>query len=335
MAEGLRGLGHSVEVWNYCPSSNGFPVDRVFNLGRDPAGYIACLMEALAAEFDVFHFHGTRSLIAKRGSLPELLDLPVLRALGKRLVFTFHGSDIRLRSHHQADDRWSFYRFADIPCDEERIKQRLSIVTAYADHLTVCCSLDLPYAPGAVYVPKTVNLPAYRHVGLLREKRPVVLHATRRRETKGTDMIEAGVAALKSRGVPFEFRLIENASYAEVIAAIADADVVVEKLVNGDAGVLSLEALAMGKVAVARIRDEVRRHHPDMPVVSADPGTFVDVMTELLSSWPMRHDIASRGRPYVEANHSPSVAARRLEALYLTAKPKPQRSFPALQAVRE
>lgn len=324
MAQGLRARGHHVAVWNHGPSPNDFPVDRVVDVGREPGPYLDCLREAIHEGFDVFHFHGPRTLVAGRRQLPAMWDLPYLSTLGKRLVFTFHGSDIRLASLHQ-EDPWSFYRHADIPCDEGLIRARLALVADYADHMTVGSVLDLPYAPGAVYVPKPIDLDAYPHVGIRPyRRRRVVLHATRRRATKGSDYIERGVAEAR-RTTRLTFRLVENVPYREVLAAIADADVVVEKLLGGDAGVLALEALAMGKVVVARIRPEVREQHPDLPVVDANPDTFPEVLRSLLADQGRLRELSSRGRAYVERNHSPDVVAERLESLYGTPRrPRPR-----------
>lgn len=317
MAEGLRSRGHDVKVWNHGESPNDFPLDLVVDVGKEPAQYIQGMLEALDSGFDVFHFHGPRTLIAGRRQLPAMWDLPILSALDKRLVFTFHGSDIRLASHHAEDDPWSFYRYADIPCDETKISRRLELVESYADHMTVGSVLDLPYAPSAVYVPKPLDLSAYLDVGIRRRRRPVVLHATRRRATKGTDFVLQGVEQAR-RNARFDFRLVEGVSYSELLKEIEGADIVVEKLLGGDAGVLSLEALAMGKVAVARIRDEVLARHPDLPVVSANPDTFADVLGELVSDRALRLMVADRGREYVEANHAAPVVAAQLEDLYLT-----------------
>src|SRR5438874_6026557 len=94
-AQGLRALGHEVEVWHYGPNPYGFRADRTIELGDDPRRAVDVFVEALARGFDVFHFHFARSLIPAVGGLPWFWDLPVLRALGKRVVFTFPGSDVR------------------------------------------------------------------------------------------------------------------------------------------------------------------------------------------------------------------------------------------------
>jgi glycosyltransferase involved in cell wall biosynthesis len=112
------------------------------------------------------------------------------------------------------------------------------------------------------------------------------------------------------------------------VRALADADIVVEKLLGGDAGVISLEAMALGKVAVARIRDEVRTAHPEMPVVSADPGTIGDVIAKLVASSKLRAEIGERGKVYGEREHSGDAAAARIEEIYDSAKPSSARPHP-------
>lgn len=326
IAAGLRALGHHVEIWNYGPSPNGFDVDREFN-PETIGDYLDVVNASIDADFDVYHFHTTRSLMPSKGGVPMMWDLPLLRGMGKKVIFSFHGSDIRKASHHIAEDKWSFYRFADIPCDEEKIDTRLRIVRTFAHHMTVTSVLDRVYAPEATYLPKSLDLSRYTMTPQPSGRRPVVLHATRRRATKGTDIIEAQLDRLRDR-YDFEVRIVEGASHAQLLEEIRGADIVVEKLLGGDAGVLSLEAMALGRVAVARIRDEVRAQHPTMPVVNANPDTFGDVLAELLASPVRRAELGEAGRRYVETDHSPAVAAEVLEKIYAAAKPASARPHP-------
>ncbi len=320
MAEGLRAAGHDVEVWEYGTPGFGYRADRSIDVSAGPAAYVRTLVEAIDSGFDVVHFHFARSLVPADGFLPWNWDLPLWRALGVTVVFTFHGTDIRLRSHHLADDEWSFYRFGDVPCDEERIEAQLTVIRRYAQQLTVGSVLDLPYAPGATYVPKTVDTdhlaPAPVAAPVAAPGRPpVVLHSPSSRATKGTDLVLAGFETLRAEGVEFEVDLVEGVSHEEAMERMARADVVVEKLLGGDAGVTSLEAMALGKVAVARIREQVRARHPDMPVVSADPTDFVPVLRGLLTDPARRAELGAAGRAYVEREHAPAVTGRRLEKL--------------------
>lgn len=325
-AVGLEALGHDVEIWNYGESPNGFRVDKVFN-PEVPKDYFDILGASLEASFDVFHFHTSRSLVPARGGVPQMWDLPLLRAMGKTVVVSFHGSDVRKASHHVDDDRWSFYRFADIPSDEEKIDTRLGIIKTFAHRMTVASVLDQIYVPEATYFPKSLDLSQYEMSALAARRRPIVLHATRRRATKGTDIIEAELENLRE-SLDFEVRIVEGASHTELLQEMKQADIVVEKLLGGDAGVLSLEAMALGKVAVARIRDEVYERHPNMPVVNANPETFRDVMGELLWSPQRRAELGEAGRKYVEADHSAEAAGRFLEELYTSSGPRGVRPHP-------
>ncbi len=317
MAEGLRHHGHEVQVWEYGESRFGYPADRVIVPGDDPAVYFSTLVEAVAEDFDVVHFHFARSLIPANDFLPWFWDLPVWRALGVKIVFTFHGSDVRLRSHHIQDDQWSFYRYADIPCDEELIASRLSVIRRYAHHMTVGSVLDRPYVPEARYVPKTVDVGRLESTPFQNRQRPVVVHAPSRRATKGSDFVLQGLDDARARGADFELDLVEGVSHEEAMTRMARADIVVEKLLGGDAGVTSLEAMAMGKVAIARIRDEVLDAHPEMPVVDADPETFTDVLIDLIADPEKRRRLGEQGREYVKKEHDVPVTGSRLQAMYL------------------
>ena len=322
MAQGLRVRGHDVQVWQYGTSAYGFSADRVFEHEEGPDSYLRALKDALDLDLDVVHFHFARSLIPVASKLPWFWDLPVWRARGTRIVFTFHGSDVRLKSHHLANDRWSYYRYADVACDEERIAAQLAVIRTYADRMTVGSVLDQPYVPEASYLPKPVETDRLPMVGPVRRRRPVVLHAPSLRSTKGTEFVLAGLERLREEGASFEVDLVEGVSHRELMGRVRDADIVVDQLLTGEMGVSSLEAMALGKVAVARIRGEVRKRHPELPVASADPDTFVEVMRELIDSPSRRADLGERGRAYVVEHHDAAVIAKQLEELYASISPR-------------
>lgn len=322
MAQGLRAHGHQVQVWQYGGAGYGFPADRLVEHGDGPSSYLRILYEAVAEEFDVVHFHFARSLVPAASRLPWFWDLPVWRALGVKVVFTFHGSDVRLRSHHLEADPWSFYRYADVPCDEDRIAAQLAVIRTYADRLTVGSVLHKAYVPEAVLLAKAVEASRLPAVGPVHRRRPVVVHAPSLRSTKGTELILAGFDRLREAGVDFEVDLVEDVSHEELLARVARADVVVEKLLGDDIGVGSLEAMAMGKVAVSRIRPEARAAAPALPSVDADPETFVEVMAALLVAPDRRSELGEAGRAYVLAHHDAPVVGRHLEELYADITPR-------------
>jgi glycosyltransferase involved in cell wall biosynthesis len=327
-AQGLRALGHDVEVWHYGTNPYDFPADRVIDIDNKPERLLAAFREALERDFEVFHFHFARSLIAPVGGLPWFWDLPVLRALGKTIVFTFHGSDVRKRSVHISEDPWSYFRFSDVNCDEERIEKSLAVIRTYAHVLVVASPLNHTFVPDAEYIPKAIEMERFPYAGPRRDRSPLVVHSPSSRATKGTEFVLGGVDRLRQRGFDFEFRLAENLRHDEQRALYEAADIVVDNLLLGDSEVSALEAMALGKPVVTRIRDEVRLRHPDSPAVSADPDTFVDVLARLVRDAGLRRRLGERSRVFVEQNHAATVVAAKLEPLYKAPGRPVTRAFP-------
>jgi glycosyltransferase involved in cell wall biosynthesis len=322
VANALRRLGHTVEVWDTVDRF-GFPVDRVLEGARGgPAQQWAVFLEALD-RFDVVHFHFRQSLLMPGWTgLPPFWDLPVYRALGKRVFFTFHGSDVRTRRVNERIDPWSAYRQSAISTDDDRTEKELQVVRTYADRMFVASILLRPFVPDAEYMPRAIDLAEWPELPAPRHARPVVLHVASHPTTKGTPMIREGLRRLAGDGLDFEFRVLEGVAHAEVRTAIAEADILVDNVIAGSYGVSGMEAMASGRVAVANLGEPVLAAHPDCPVVNVDPNTFPDVMRRLIADPEERSRRAVEGRAFVARVHdAPVIAARLLEAY--TVEPGP------------
>ncbi len=313
----LRALGHEAEVWEYDPSPFGFPADRTISLSeRDPVRFWETFLEAVD-RFDVFHFHFARTLFPNSwGGVPALWDLPIYRILGKRVFFTFHGSDCRIRRIHEAVNPWSYYRFSDVEADDDRTEKTIQLVRTYADRMFVTSVDYLHFVPDAVVSPRVIDLAEWPVREVAQRPVPQILHVPSRRGTKGTEFILAGLRRLEEEGVAFEFRLLEGVSHAEARAAIGAADIAIDNVLTGDYELVSIESMASSGVAVANIQAAVAEAYPDAPVVSVDPDTFVDRMRTLIADVERRRELAARGRPYVARVHEARVVAAELVRAY-------------------
>jgi hypothetical protein len=326
----LRQLGHDAEVWEYGDNPFGFPVDRTIRLDEhDPAIFMRAFEEAID-RFDIFHFHFGRSLFPNQwGGIPAFWDLPMYRALGKRVFFTFHGSDCRIRRLHEQMNPWSYYRFADVPADDDRTAKVIEIIRTYANRMFVVSSDYLVFVPEATVMPRVIDLSEWPEQPVEQPSAPSILHIPSHRGTKGTQFIEAGLAQLKEQGVSFSFRLVEGVTHAEARRAIQEADVVIDNVVTGDYELVSIEAMASGKVAVANIQGGAREAFPDAPIYSVDPDSFVTRIRDLLEDRDLRAALAAQGRAYVKQVHDAAVVATALAEAYESTEPTfPHRSFP-------
>jgi len=329
IAQGLRSLGHDVEVWQYGPNPFDYPCDRQIKFPPDrPSDLWAPIDEALE-RFDVFHFHFARTLVPRQiGPIPGMWDLPLYRAAGKPIFFTFHGSDVRLRSKHLDLNRWSYFRYADVPCDEDDILKRLAIVRTYANAHWICSPVNRPFVPDAGFHPRAILVEQWPFVDPVRRDRPRVVHIPSRRATKGTDFVLRGVVEAEEKGLRFDFKLIEGLPNAEVPRVMAEADILVDNLLLGDYEVTGLEAMSMGKTVIARIDPEVEREMGTVPVLNADPDDFVEVLRRAVEDFELRDRLAKEGRAFVEANHDATAVAARILPTFLQPPTTIELSFP-------
>ncbi len=311
----LRRMGHDAELWEDRPEAFGRTADRVFPPNPD-ARAVWAIVEEAASRFDIVHFHFARTLVPRGiAELPPFWDLPLYRALGLRVYFTFHGSDIRVERVYRELNPWAAMVPPGPAADDERVEQAIVVMRTYADRLFVTSVNHHAFVPDAAYLPRAIDLAEWPEVPVAQRARPVVVHAPTRRDRKGTDQILADLEALRDEGVDFELRLVEQVPHAVAREAIADADVLVDNIVAGSYGIVSLEAMACGKVVLANLSDAVRLAHPDSPIVHVDPTTFRATMRRLLPDAAERSSVGALGRPFVARVHGADrVAAQLVEA---------------------
>src|SRR5215831_13137927 len=155
LARALRGLGVEAHSLAYNP---GFPQYRPDEQrGYDAApplprylGYFASTLRNLG-RWDVCHFHFGRTLIP-----PHNLDLPLHHALGKRVVFHYHGCDVRDRAHMLATHTHSTCSECDPFCIPSRQKRILASAAGHADAELVSTPDLLESAPRARHLPVAI-----------------------------------------------------------------------------------------------------------------------------------------------------------------------------------
>ncbi len=325
----LRRLGQDAELWETAPDRFGRPADRILAIDPlHPRATLDAILE-VADRFDVIHFHYGRTLVPREGALPPYWDLPVLRGLGKRLFFTFHGSDIRIDSIHREANPWSDQFAWSAAPDDDRTTKAVQVMRTYAERLFVVSVNYLAFVPDAEYLPRVIDLARWPVREPRTATRPLVVHAPTSRTTKGTDVVLAALDDLAAEGIAFDLRLLEGVPHDEVREALARADILVDNVIAGSYGIVALEAMASGVAVVANMSPAVREAHPDTPVVNADPTTIRDVLRRLLTDTAERRRIAALGRPWVARVHDADiVAARLLDAYRAPARPMSKRSMP-------
>jgi glycosyltransferase involved in cell wall biosynthesis len=292
---------------------------------------VEALEQALAEEYDIFHlwmatfFASPR--IPGRGEYQYMhgLDLPFLKVRGKKIVYRCTDFDVRRASLHAAVNPYNPFRYGYEPLfSEEAHRDYLAYLRDYVDVFIVQDPELHEFMPQARVVPRGLDLSAFPEVGIEPAERPLVVHAPSKTELKGTRFILQGLDELRDEGIPFELRLIEGMSHAEALELYKRADLVVDQLMIGWYGVLTVEALALGKPVVVRVREDLRRAFTrEIPVAGASPDTIKDVLRTALTDFEYRRALAERSRAYVEEVHDVRSVAAKLRSIYEEVLPSP------------
>ncbi len=259
----------------------------------------------------------------------ELLDMRLLKMLGKGIVITFQGDDARQGEYCRKHFRVTFAGEVEegyySPASDEMKRRRIGKIAALADRIHAV-NPDLLHVlpPSARFLP-------YGHIDL-REwpvdttaksgDRPVILHAPSHKGVKGTRFILAALDRLKAEGIPFDFVLVEGMSREEARKQYERADLLVDQLLAGWYGGLAVELMALGKPVICYIRDEDLQYIPEemaeeIPVIRADPDTICEVLRHhLTEARENLREIGMKGRRYAEKWHDPSKIAAHLKQEY-------------------
>lgn len=310
----------------------GFDMDRVVNLRDYPsatAGRFATLQGALEEGFDIFHFWNKSMYYHLDYSKLTGLDIPLIKARGRRVAYRFTGFDLRLPSWDLERNPHSPFKYGLKPIyNEDIVKGFIDFLGEYVDSFIVQDPEMAQFHPGATVIPRALDLTEWAFVGVKPTQRPLVVHAPSNDMAKGTPQILAAVEKLHAKKLDFDFRLIKDMAHADARALYAQADVIVDQILIGATGVLTLEAWALGKPVVVNLRRDLFEPfygEPDLPVVNANPDTIEAALEQVIVDFDLRQDLAVRGRALVERRHDLSNVVDQYVAHYdamMAAEPK-------------
>jgi hypothetical protein len=259
-----------------------------------------------------------------------LKDLPLLSAMGKALAVTWQGDDARQNDRSQqlfnisiAKELGESYYIAG----SDEWKRRT--IAAFERHVPIQYALNpdllhvLPtnahFLPYASFDPRSVKPAPPDPNGA----QPLIFaHAPSHRGAKGTEHVLAAAELLRSEGLAFELRLIENQTRSKAIESYALCDVVIDQLLAGWYGGLGLEAMALAKPVIAYLREDDLGFLPSemrqaLPITSASVHTIAEVMRSFIAMPRGElHALGVASRAFADRFHDPRVLAARTLADY-------------------
>lgn len=251
-------------------------------------------------------------------------DLKLIKSCGRKLVFTFHGSDSRVpyldgyvvRNPRQLSPK-------DLIELTKSRRRLIEGIERYADYIMSIPNQTL-LAKRPIILHEFLGRPFEADVPdpivelENADTTPVVLHAPSSRHAKGTDEIREVVARLKSKGFVFEYVEVIRCPHAELLEHMKRASIVVDqmfsdRIVHG----ISTEAMYFGKPVIMAgyyvdyYRKDYEGRFPLPPVVFCRPEEMEKELGALLKDPQRRRTLGRAGAAYVRERFAPIVVARR------------------------
>ncbi|KQL54946.1 hypothetical protein AN964_16525 [Heyndrickxia shackletonii] len=308
LTQQLRKEGHKVAGFN------GFHTFLNYKEGIINTDGFEVLKEFqfLLDNVDIFHFYNSNTF------LTDFIDIPMLKAKGKKLVMHHWGSDVRKDGMVK---ELNPYPLPPTYYTDEEIDKQLTFLSQYIDVAIVqdyeVYQYVKDYYKKVFILPLACNVddiqPAYP---LVTNNNPLIIHAPTNREFKGSDYVEAAIEKIQGKA-PFTYQVLEKVSHETAMQTYMSSDIIIDQLLCGSYGMLSVEAMAMGKPVVAYIRDDIKSHFPaDLPIVQATPDNLDEVLLNLIQNPTLRNQIGIASRAYVEKNHSVKNVVDELIKIY-------------------
>ena len=268
--------------------------------------------------YDVFIFYGLDSFLWYR-------DLPILRALGKTVIYVLNGSDHRppylngkfVRKVDQHKSGWLTKETMRVKRRVERIERHANAIVALSSSAQFHTRPFLHFLAMGLPHPEAHALAASPAGGGPTR----ILHSPSDPISKGSDHIRACVARLQSEGHDLEYIELVGRPNAEVLAAVARASFVVDEMYSDTpmAG-FAVEAAWQGKATVVSglYAAEVAKDLPaDLipPTVFCLPDEIDQAIERMVVDVSTRDDVGRRARAYVETRWRPAEVAARFLAV--------------------
>ena len=302
--------------YDYSENSSG-KVNRIIYSNNSLFRYLQliALFVKLIFFYDYFIFLEAGSLLS------NFKDIKLLKKLGKKVSVIFAGCDVRV------PDIVKKYKWN--PCRDCPESYQVLVGCKFPDKYqrlkAIKQNYDIIFSPDecsgyfsdkyfSYYFPvKDIDGPKLVHnetklnEGIIR-----IIHAPSNEDYKGSKYIYAAIENLK-KIYKVEFITLQNLSKEQLIAEILKCDLLIDQMLVGFYGILTVEAMLLQKPVVCYIRDDIfSKIERDCPIYNANPDNLEIVLDEILRNPSQLISRGEHSRNYALRYHSPNKIAERM-----------------------
>lgn len=265
-----------------------------------------------APKYDIIHYHST-CILPRELYLFEGL---FLKAVNVKTVITFGGGDARVVSEARRLNKF-FYRKPDAFRDFI-IKWRW-----FGWNKLVNVSLADPELNVTQYnrirrkeiFPQPFDLDRIP-TDTEKSANLVFMHIPTEPWVKGTDQIDRVMSEISAaKGV--DYVRMRNLEQSEFYRQLSKCDVYIDELKCGSHGMTAVEAMAMGKVVISYIREDLLAEFPpELPIYNCNPENFSDRMWSLAENEELIRELQAASAAYGQKYHDAEKVAAKCVEIY-------------------
>ncbi|GAA5262955.1 glycosyltransferase family 4 protein [Methanocalculus sp. MC3] len=288
LATAQRALGLTVDVISFLPNIRNNFFDIYLPTKLPP--FIQSLKKTpqlinIAKKYDIIHFHGT-------SGCSFYLDFLIYKKMGKKIVL-----------HHRGIEWPNFYK-------------KEYFMSRFADYKFISTPDLLTYSPNAEWLPNPINIENIKLSDRKSNNNIInVVHpptSIKQGTYKGTSTIIKTMEEIQRERPEINFQLVLNKTHKEALEIYKSADIIVDQLLVGFYGMVTIESMALGIPVVCFVHD----NYGDIPVWNATVDTFKDRLLQLADDRNALSSLSKKGREYVERVHDSAKVARRTLEVY-------------------
>lgn len=284
--------------------------------------WFASVLRAITiARPDVLHWYFGKE------ALPFGLDLALVKRLNIPRLVEWQGSDIRRPDLESAENPYfaqafqsGRYEYQNVESAKNSLqRQRKFAQAGFASvaPIGMLQYIDKTIFPHTYVIPQRLILadytPAYPDP---RQIKPLIVHSPTAPVVKGTQAVLSAIEQLNGQ-YEFDFQQIQGLPRAQALQLMQRADIVLDQFLLGDRGMVSLEALALGKPAICYIKPSLAPLYPaDDPIVNTKPETLSSALARLIADGQLCYDLGQRGRQFAEREYDPRKIIAEITAIY-------------------
>lgn len=271
----------------------------------------------VAARYDVIHYHFS-SLLTYSG-----WETPLLKSMGKVIVFHYRGCDARQKSVNlAANPILNCCMECDYPegsCDTDYQRQRLQFGRDNSDVVLVTTPDLLDFVPEGHHIPFIppigVDLdavePAPKDPEVFR-----VVTSSNHHGVDGTRHVRDAVARLQAEGEAIELVEVVKVPYKEALGIYKSADIFIGKLLMGYYNNANIESMLMSVPCMSYIRSEYMDNLADCPIINTRPDEVYDNLKRYLHDREALVELGKRGPDFIRRHHDPDILVKRMIDLF-------------------